>query len=174
MPPLPSGLVALLLVGLPAPAFAAASPAAQALDLTVHPIGLIALAVFVLAYVLVVLEERIGLRKSKPVLLAAALIWMLIAVYAEGSPALSPGFAGEAFRRVFLEFSELFFFLIVAMSFVAAIGERNVFQALRAELVSRRFTYHSLFWLTGIISFFMSAVLDNLTTALIMSGVILA
>ncbi|MBP8098519.1 MAG: sodium:proton antiporter NhaD, partial [Arenimonas sp.] len=42
------------------------------------------------------------------------------------------------------------------------------------ELVSRRFTYHSLFWLTGIISFFMSAVLDNLTTALIMSGVILA
>ena len=43
-----------------------------------------------------------------------------------------------------------------------AIGERNVFQALRAELVTRSFSYRSLFWITGIISFFMSAVLDNL------------
>ncbi len=174
MPPLASRLVALLLVCLPASAWAAASPSAQTLDLTAHPIGVAALAVFVLAYVLVVLEERLELRKSKPVMLAAAVIWMLIGIHAEGAPGLAQGYAGEAFRHVFLEFAELFFFLIVAMSFVAAIGERNVFQALRAELVSRRFSYHSLFWLTGIISFFMSAVLDNLTTALIMSGVILA
>jgi len=159
---------------LPAPAWASDSGSGPVLDLSTHPIGLLALAFFVLAYVLVVLEEKIRLPKSKPVMLAAAMIWMLIAIYAEGSTALAPGFAGEAFRHVFLEFAELFFFLIVAMSFVAAIGERNVFQALRAELVSRNFNYHSLFWLTGIISFFMSAVLDNLTTALIMSGVILA
>ena len=144
---------------------------APALDLTSHPAGLAALAIFVVAYALVVLEERIHLRKSKPVMLAAGLIWGLVAWQGER---LAPGVAGEAFRHIFLEFAELFFFLIVAMSFVGAIGERNVFEALRAELVSHRLGYRALFWLTGVISFFMSAVLDNLTTALIMSGVILA
>ena len=147
---------------------------ARVLALTAHPVGLAALALFVIAYLFVVLEERLQLRKSKPVMLAAALIWLLIAAYAESSTAVAPGFAAEAFRHVFLEFCELFFFLIVAMSFVGAIGERNVFEALRAELVSRGLSYRTLFWLTGIISFFMSAALDNLTTALIMSGVILA
>ena len=147
---------------------------ARVLALTSHPVGLVALALFILAYLLVVLEEKIGLRKSKPVMLAAALIWLLIAGYAEYAGNMAPGFAADAFRHIFLEFCELFFFLIVAMSFVGAMGERNVFESMRAELVSRDLGYRALFWLTGIIAFFMSAALDNLTTALIMSGVILA
>ena len=174
MPPLVSRLAALLLFCPATAAWAADTQPTRILELSTHPVGLVALAIFVLAYALVVLEERIQLRKSKPVMLAAAAIWFIIAIYAEVSPEVPRGFAGEAFRHVFLEFAELFFFLIVAMSFVAAIGERNVFQSLRAELVTRGFSYRSLFWLTGVISFFMSAVLDNLTTALIMSGVIMA
>jgi Na+/H+ antiporter NhaD/arsenite permease-like protein len=146
---------------------------APSLDLTAHPVGLLALAIFVAAYVLVVLEERIGLRKSKPVMLAASAIWALLAWQAQAQGA-APGLASAAFRHIFLEFSELFFFLIVAMSYVGAISERNVFESMRAELVSRGLGYRSLFWLTGLISFFLSAALDNLTTALIMSGVILA
>lgn len=159
---------------LPALAGQGAPTGSAGLDLTLHPVGLVALAVFVLAYALVVLEEKIHLRKSKPVMVAAALIWALIAWQAARDPAIPDGLASEAFRHIFLEFSELFFFLIVAMSFVGAIGERNVFEAMRAELVTRNLGYRALFWLTGVISFFMSAVLDNLTTALIMSGVILA
>jgi len=75
---------------------------------------------------------------------------------------------------MFLEYAEIFFFLIVAMSFVAAMAERNVFEVLRAALVDRGFSYRQLFWVTGIVAFFLSAVLDNLTTALVMSAVILA
>jgi Na+/H+ antiporter NhaD/arsenite permease-like protein len=82
--------------------------------------------------------------------------------------------AAGAFRHVFLEFAELFFFLVVAMSFVAAMTERNVFEALRAALVSRALSYRQLFWITGTCAFFLSPVVDNLTTALIMSGVVLA
>lgn len=144
------------------------------LDLTDHPLGLLAVGIFVTAYAFVVLEEKIHLRKSKPVLLAAGLIWGTVAWYAGQDSGLGPDFASNAFRHIFLEFTELFFFLIVAMSFVAAMTERNVFEALRAELVSHNLSYRSLFWITGIVSFFLSAVLDNLTTALIMSAVILA
>jgi Na+/H+ antiporter NhaD/arsenite permease-like protein len=138
-----------------------------------EPIGYAVLAIFAAAYALVVFEERLQLKKSKPVMLAAALIWALLASYAavgEGDPAA----VAAAFRHVFLEFAELFFFLVVAMSYVSAISERNVFEAMRAELVSRGFGYRPLFWLTGVIAFFLSALLDNLTTALVMSGVILA
>ena len=171
--PLPR-LALLLAALLPLPALAGEAAAPPNMGLTSHPIGLAALVIFVIAYVLVVLEEKLHLRKSKPVMVAAALIWGLIAWQAQTSGSLPTGFAAQAFRHIFLEFSELFFFLIVAMSFVGAIGERNVFEAMRAELVVRNFSYRSLFCLTGIISFFMSALLDNLTTALIMSGVILA
>jgi Na+/H+ antiporter NhaD/arsenite permease-like protein len=139
----------------------------MAIDPATHWIGWTALAIFGAAYVFVVLEERLHLAKSKPVMLGAGLIWALIAW--QGGEA-----AAEAFRHVFLEFAELFFFLVVAMSFVAAMTERNVFEALRAELVSRRFGYRALFWITGVLSFFLSALLDNLTTALIMSAVVLA
>jgi Na+/H+ antiporter NhaD/arsenite permease-like protein len=144
------------------------------LDLTDQPLGLLAVGIFVTAYAFVVLEEKLHLPKSKPVLVAAGVIWALIAWYCSEHATIGPDFAANAFRHIFLEFTELFFFLIVAMSFVAAMTERNVFEALRAELVSRNLSYRSLFWITGIVSFFMSAVLDNLTTALIMSAVILA
>ena len=156
------------------PGAANAVPKNEGLELVGTPVAWAALLVFVLAYLLVVLEARIGLRKSKPVMLAASLIWALIACVAASDPALPPNLVAHAFERVFLEFCELFFFLIAAMSFVAAMTERNVFEALRAQLVERNFSYRALFWITGLVSFFLSAALDNLTTALIMSAVILA
>ncbi|MEO8000513.1 MAG: sodium:proton antiporter NhaD [Arenimonas sp.] len=158
---------------LPSLALAAATGEGK-LDLTDHPLGLLAVGIFVTAYAFVVLEEKLHLPKSKPVLVAAGVIWAMIGWYCSQGTGLGQDFVGNAFRHIFLEFAELFFFLIVAMSYVAAMTERNVFEALRAELVSRNFSYRGLFWITGIVSFFMSAALDNLTTALIMSAVILA
>lgn len=168
---------ALLLLPVSAGAWAAtpgapAGDAASLASLAFHPVGLAALALFVLAYALVVLEERLHLSKSKPVMAAAGLIWLLIAGYAAGA-GLSAD-ASAAFEHVFLEFAELFFFLVVAMSFVSAMGERNLFEAMRAALMRRGLGYRALFWLTGVLAFFLSAVLDNLTTALVMSAVILA
>ena len=168
---LPS-LAILLLAAFPVNALAA--PVQTSLGMVGTPMGWLALEIFVLAYLFVVIAERIHLRKSKPVMLAAAVIWALIAWFVQNTPGIEPDFAGRAFEHVFLEFAELFFFLIAAMSFVAAMTERNVFEALRAELIVRNFNYRSLFWITGLVSFFLSAMLDNLTTALIMSAVILA
>ena len=136
--------------------------------------GYAALALFAIAYAFVVLEERIHLRKSKPVVLAAGLIWTIIAIRASTTAGIANDVVHEAFRSIFVEFAALFFFLVVAMSFVSAIAERNVFEALRAALVSRGFSYRQLFWLTGLLGFVLSPVLDNLTTALVMAGVILA
>jgi Na+/H+ antiporter NhaD/arsenite permease-like protein len=57
-------------------------------------------------------------------------------------------------------------FLLVAMTYINAMAERNVFEALRSWMIRKEFGYKKLFWITGIITFFLSAVADNLTSAL--------
>jgi Na+/H+ antiporter NhaD/arsenite permease-like protein len=153
------------------PVSAAAADAGANFHLTGHPVGWLALVLFVLAYAAVVLEEHIRIAKSKPVMLAAALIWGLIAWQTRGEGSAA---ARGAFEAMFLEYAEIFFFLVVAMTYVTALGERNVFEALRAQLTQRRLGYRALFWITGTLAFFLSPVLDNLTTALVMSAVVLA
>ncbi|MDX5152010.1 MAG: sodium:proton antiporter NhaD, partial [Acidiferrobacterales bacterium] len=73
-----------------------------------------------------------------------------------------------------LEFAELMLFLLAAMTYVNAMDERQVFMALRSWLVRKGFGYRRLFWLTGLLSFFLSPFIDNLTTALVMCAVVLA
>jgi NhaD family Na+/H+ antiporter len=142
------------------------------LQLTHNWVGYLAIVIFALSYVLVILEEQLHLRKSKPVLLAAGLIWVLIAfAYSSAGDNHS---AEQAIRHNFLEYAELFFFLLVAMTYINAMLERGVFDSLRDWLVLKGFSYRALFWLTGILAFFISPVADNLTTALIMCAVILA
>jgi NhaD family Na+/H+ antiporter len=142
------------------------------LNLTHTWVGYTALAIFAIAYVLVIFEEQLNLRKSKPVLMAAGLIWILLALTYNN-------FGNEHtveinIRHNFLEYSELFFFLIVAMTYINAMLERGVFAELRNWLVVKGFSYKTLFWLTGILSFFISPVADNLTTALIMCAVVMS
>ncbi len=150
----------------------AATEITQSISLTNHWIGYLSLTLFVLAYVLVILEERLHLRKSKPVLLAAGLIWIIIALFYNS---IGDHHSVEvAIQHNFLEYAELFFFLLVAMTYINAMLERGVFDALRDWLVLKGFSYKTLFWLTGILAFFISPIADNLTTALIMCAVVMA
>lgn len=146
--------------------------AAPRLDLTHHPIGYLALALFGLAYVLIMAEELTGLRKSKPVVLLAGMLWAMIAwVYRDYAV---PTPVAEALRHNITDYAELLLFLLVAMTYVAALEERRVFQALSAWLTPKDFSYRQLFWVTGVLAFFISPVADNLTTALLMCAVVLA
>jgi Na+/H+ antiporter NhaD/arsenite permease-like protein len=105
-------------------------------------------------------------------MLAAGIIWALIAFqYANTN---EPHAAAEAVRDYLTEFAELFLFLLAAMTYVNAMSERNVFLALRDQLAKRSFTYRKMFWITGLLSFFLSPVIDNLTTALVMCAVVMA
>jgi Na+/H+ antiporter NhaD/arsenite permease-like protein len=144
----------------------------QDLDLTGHWAGILSLVIFVAAYVLVVFEETTHMRKSKPVMLAAGLIWALIGI------AFSVAGQSEAAHahalEIIEEYGELFLFLIVAITYVNTLEERRAFDVLRMRLVGLGLGYRQLFLLTGILSFFLSAALDNMTTALIMGAVVMA
>lgn len=140
-------------------------------DLTMHWIGVTCLALFALAYALVIAEEFTHLRKSKPVVFAAGLIWALLAF--EYSHSESPDLVEHAVEHFLVEFAQLFLFLLAAMTYVNAMTERRVFDALRAWLVAKGFTLRGIFWITGVLSFFLSPLIDNLTTALVMCAVVL-
>ena len=141
------------------------------MNLTAHWVGFTAIGVFVLSYAFVIAEEFTHLRKSVPVILGAGIIWMLIATqYMNGMTHETQ----DAVRHFLVEFAELFLFLLVAMTYVNSMSERRVFDALRAWLVGHGFSFRQLFWITGIISFFLSPLIDNLTTALVMCAVVLA
>ncbi len=142
------------------------------LNLTAHWSGYLSLIIFIAAYVMVIFEETTHMRKSKPVMLAGGLIWAMIGiVYMQAG---QPDAAHEQAVHIIEEYGELFLFLLVAITYVNTLEERRVFDVLRARLVNLGLGYRQLFWITGALAFPLSAILDNLTTALIMGAVVMA
>ena len=154
------------------------------MELLNHPITIISLLIFVIAYGFVVTEEVTHLRKSKPVLFAAGIIWAMVAWYGVAYDYSKPviisdevvGYVTvkEAMMHAFSEFSQLMLFLLVAMTFINSMTERNVFEKLRSKLLAQNYSYQKLFWITGFITFFLSPIADNLTAALTMCAVVMA
>ena len=142
------------------------------MELLNHPVGIISIVLFIIAYAFVMTEEVTHLRKSKPVLFAAGINWAMIAwvgVQTGDSYAVK-----KELMHAFDEFNQLMLFLLVAMTYINSMTERNVFEKLRSILLNQNFSYKKLFWITGFISFFLSPIADNLTTALTMCAVVLA
>jgi Na+/H+ antiporter NhaD/arsenite permease-like protein len=167
------GMLALLVAcsGLLIPDMAWAS-ADGYIDFTGHWIGVFCVVLFAAAYSLVIAEEALHLRKSKPVMVAAGIIWCLVAVaYTQAGDIHT---AEQAMRHNLLEFAELFLFLLAAMTYINTMEERGVFDMLRVWLVTRGYSLRTIYWLTGLLAFTISPVADNLTTALLMATVAMA
>ncbi len=166
------GMAALWLATLAPGLSLAAENGGQPQDFTGHWAGWLALVVFIAAYGFVIAEENLHLRKSKPTIVAAGVIWVIVAlVYnAHGDTHT----AGLAIKHHLEEFAELFLFLLAAMTYINTMDERGVFSALRVWLMTRGFSLRSIFWITGLLAFCISPVADNLTTALLMATVVMA
>ena len=172
-------IVTLLLAALFLPDLAMAAAAEMAVEgvheplvLTAAGVGIAAIIVFLVAYLLVMAEEFTHLRKSKPVIIAAGVIWAMIGVVYAGHGMSE--MAEHAVRHNLLEYAELMLFLLVAMTYINAMDERQVFDALRSWLIRKGFGFRALFWMTGFLAFFISPIADNLTTALLMCAVVMA
>jgi len=135
-------------------------------------VGWVSLAFFVIGYYFIATEDKYRINKAKPALLAGTGIFMLIGFYfaingMDGQP------LETEVEHLIVEISGIFFFLFVAMTYIEAMIDRGVFSTLRYNLVSKGYSYKKLFWVTGLLAFFISPVADNLTTALILSTVLI-
>lgn len=127
---------------------------------------LIALVVvFVIAYAAIALEHPIKINKSASALLGAGLLWTIYA--------LSTGdhhLVGEQLGESLMGTAQIVFFLMGAMTIVEVVDAHNGF-----DVITRRIgtaSLSALLWLVGFVTFFLSAVLDNLTTTIVMISLI--
>jgi len=144
----------------------------EQLHLTTTWVGILSAIVFIVGYYFIATEDKYHINKAKPALLAGTGIFMLIGLYFAIN-----GIDGHHLEKeveyLIVEISGIFFFLMVAMTYIEAMIDRGIFSALRHSLVSKGYSYKKLFWVTGVLAFFISPVADNLTTALILSTVLL-
>lgn len=138
-----------------------------------HPAAWLAIVIFLVCYVFVFIEEKTELRKSKPVLIGAGLIWALVA-WANFDLGIDPEELHNAVGSTIEEYGSLFLFLLAAMTYISALEERQVFESLRSRLVRAAYSDRQLFWITGAIAFALSPLADNMTTSLVMGSVILS
>lgn len=139
---------------------------------TSDPMAIFCLLIFILSYILVITEEITQIRKSKPVMLGAGIIWIIIA-FAAPEYGVNHEQLGQAITHDLDQYASLLLFLLSAMTYISVMEKTKVFDALHAWLVNKGLTFRQLFWATGLITFFLSTIADNLTTALVMGSIVL-
>ena len=141
-------------------------------NLTYTWIGVATLLIFIIGYFFIANEEKYHVDKAVPALFIGIFSFLLIAVYYYMN-GLDIHLVHDEAEKVILEIAEIFFFLFVAMTYIESLLHMGVFETLKYNLISKGFSYRKLFWVTGLIAFFLSPIADNLTTALILSTVLI-
>jgi Na+/H+ antiporter NhaD/arsenite permease-like protein len=119
------------------------------------------ITLFVIAYAAIALEHPLRINKSASALVGAGLLWTVYAVL-NGDPALIDKQLNESVSST----AQIIFFLIGAMTIVEVIDAHNGFEVITSLIRTRK--QATLMWLVGFVTFFLSAVLDNLTTTIVM------
>lgn len=119
------------------------------------------IAVFVLTYAAITLEHQLKLNKSAPALLGAGVLWSLYALHLGDNQALT-----QHLNESLVGTAQIIFFLMGAMTIVEVVDTHNGFDVITRRIQTKRLS--TLMWLVGTVTFFLSAVLDNLTTAIVM------
>lgn len=165
-------LTLLLSLMLPVSAFAQTSIALPRPDLSHHWPGYLSLVVMLAVYIFAMLEDVTMLRKSKSMIFGATLVWFFILLAYRQYGDLEP--AVVAFKSNLQSYIELLLFIIASMTYLNAMEDMHVFEALRNRLIGARLGYRKLFWITGILVFFLSTVVNGLTAGLLMGAVVVA
>lgn len=132
--------------------------------------------IFVVGYLCIALEHPLKLDKAASALLTAAMTWAVLVLGANeilptlalgsNDPADSSAIVVSALRHHLGEIAEILFFLLGAMTIVELIDAHGGFKVVTDRITTRRRV--SLLWIIGLLTFFLSAVLDNLTTTIVM------
>lgn len=136
-------------------------------------LGIIVGIIFFLCYLLIILEDVLKLNKSKPVILFAGLIWVLVALIALEKGCL---FSIEyLLNNTLLEYGKLLLFLFVSMVYINVLEECGFFTNIFKFFFYKNYiTLRTIFLFLGLLSFVFSPFLDNLTTTLLFGSVLVA
>ena len=121
--------------------------------------------IFVIGYAAIAFEHPLKVNKTATALLTGVLCWTVYIVSANNPDAV----LGELSHHL-ASVSEILFFLLGAMTIVELIDAHDGFKLITDRITSKNRV--KLLWLISLITFFLSAILDNLTTAIVMVSVL--
>ena len=119
------------------------------------------IAVFVMTYAAIAFEHPIKINKSATALIGAGLLWTIYAIASPDAKVVETAM-GESLMST----AQIVFFLIGAMTIVEVVAAHNGFEVITSRIRTTQLS--SLMWLVGFVTFFLSAILDNLTTTIVM------
>lgn len=119
------------------------------------------IVIFIIAYVAIALEHPIGINKSASALIGAGLLWTVYAL-STGDHTL----VGHQLNESLASTAQIVFFLMGAMTIVEVVDAHNGFEVITSRIKTTKLS--TLMWLIGFVTFFLSSVLDNLTTTIVM------
>jgi len=117
--------------------------------------------VFIIAYAAIALEDPIKINKSATALVGTGLLWTIYAL-SMGDAQLVSRQLGESLMGT----AQIVFFLMGAMTIVEVVDAHNGFEVITSRIRTSKLS--TLMWLVGFVTFFLSAILDNLTTTIVM------
>ena len=119
------------------------------------------IAVFVLTYAAIAFEHPLKINKSATALIGAGLLWTLYALGAADIKGVEAAM-GESLMST----AQIVFFLMGAMTIVEVVDAHDGFEVITAKIRTTQLS--TLMWLVGFVTFFLSSILDNLTTTIVM------
>jgi Na+/H+ antiporter NhaD/arsenite permease-like protein len=119
------------------------------------------IVIFVTVYAAIALEHPLRINKSASALLGAGLLWTLYAVSQSDAHLV-----GEQLNESLMTTAQIVFFLMGAMTIVEVVDAHNGFEVITSKIKTKKLS--TLMWMVGFVSFFLSAILDNLTTTIVM------
>jgi len=123
------------------------------------------IAIFVAAYLAIALEHPLGINKSASALFGAGLLWTVYALSGHDHSAVI-----HELDQSVAAAAQIIFFLMGAMIIVEVIDAHDGFEIITSQIRTNRLTV--LLWQVGLVTFFLSAVLDNLTTTIVMLSLV--
>ena len=119
------------------------------------------ITLFVLTYAAIALEHPLKINKSATALVGAGLLWT---IYALGSP--DPDVVSKNLNESLMGTAQIVFFLMGAMTIVEVVDAHNGFEVITSRIHTTKLS--NLMWMVGLVTFFLSSILDNLTTTIVM------
>lgn len=133
-----------------------------------NPFAVIAVLLFLLGYTAITLEHKFSLHKSAIALLTGSLIWLVASLAAQDHHIIE-----ETLHNTGAEIFEIVVFLLAAMTLVEILVHYKFFDMIRMKLLRMKLDDRKQFLVISFLTFFLSAVLDNLTVTIVMTQIAL-
>ncbi|MGI6343166.1 MAG: sodium:proton antiporter NhaD [Bacteroidales bacterium] len=128
-------------------------------------IPMLMVIVFILGYTAIATEHKIHINKTASALFTGIVLWTIFIVFVDNTD-----FINKELRAHLGDISEILFFLMGAMTIVETIDSHGGFQIITSRITQT--DKRKLLWVVSIVTFFLSSVLDNLTTTIVMVALV--